>query len=63
MGICAGEAIGVESIGVEALGGTSWGVGCFLTDKPLTQVEKRFKVIRGNQFNPGRRTSESSIPG
>ncbi len=28
MGICAGEAIGVESIGVEASRGVSSGVGC-----------------------------------
>ena len=28
MGICAGEAIGVESIGVEASGRPSSGVGC-----------------------------------
>ena len=28
MGICAGEAINVESIDVEGLGRPSWGVGC-----------------------------------
>ena len=49
MGVCAGEAIEVESIDVEALGRTSWGVGCggMRRGNESEEMNQR-KCIKGN---------------
>ena len=44
MGICAGEAIGVES---EALGRASWGVGCGDMHKAVSEGICQRGCVRG----------------